>query len=99
MPEPPAAFSALAMTRSMPSARRSTGTARSTKPMPGGPTMSPMNRIFMRWSQSPAWRCAGGSASELDRSRLAHDRHLDLARIVQLLLDGAGDLAADAEGV
>src|SRR5262245_24133823 len=35
-----------------------------------------------------------GSVCDFDRARFAHDGHFDFARVVQLLLDGAGDFAA-----
>src|SRR5919198_3618971 len=46
-PEPPAAFSALAITTSTPSCATSAGSAFRTKLTPGVPTMSPMKRMRM----------------------------------------------------
>ena len=49
--------------------------------------------------KSAASPCSSDFASltcELDRPRLADDRHLDLAGVVELLLDRPGDVAADA---
>src|SRR5438270_8433367 len=39
------------------------------------------------------------SPRELHRPRLAHHGHLNLAGVVQLLLDGPGDVVADLDGV
>src|SRR5438270_2650387 len=88
-PEPPAAFSALQTTRSSPQRGMSRGRAWLTILRPGAPTTSPMNRTF---------RGLGAlifSPGEFDGTRLAEHGDLDLARVGQLPLDRAGDVAAD----
>src|SRR4051812_166534 len=112
-PDPPAAFSALQTTRPIPQRGISLGRAWQTILRPGEPTTSPMNRILsgIRGSLSgtgpkaPGRRRSGGgregapgSAGELDRPGLAEDGHLHLARIAQLGLDRAGNLAAEGRG-
>src|SRR5262245_54464497 len=103
------------MTKSTPSARRNRGTASLTKATPGAPTMSPINKMRMASRQqaaggeeSRAGSCSPPTAccllptllpGEFDRPRLADDRHLDLAGVVELLLDGPGDVVADLERV
>src|SRR5262249_14014592 len=112
MPEPPEAFSALAMTRSNCSRSRRRGRACFTNVTPGGPTMSPRKRMRIGvwcsvfsvscqcWQpntkhQTPNTRLA----CKLHGPRLADHRHLDLAGVVELLLDGLGDVAADLDRV
>src|SRR4029453_7436024 len=87
IPAPPAAFSALAMTRSSRSAARSAGTARRTSASPGEPTISPRKsrRIpsHAEEIESRLLRC-------LHTACLSNHSYLDLARVVELLLDRAG---------
>src|SRR5687768_7307374 len=82
-PEPSAAFSALAITQSSCSRLRKPATARVTIRSPGLPTMSPINRIRMALPR------------DLAEPRLADHRHLDLARVRELLLERLGNIAAD----
>src|SRR6185312_14411662 len=51
--------------------------------------------VFKRARQVPF----SASACKFDGTRLANDGHLDLARIVQLLLDGLGNVAARLQGL
>src|SRR5712691_12849379 len=89
-PNPPAAFSALAMTQVTPRSRTSRGTCRATVLRPGSPMMSPMKRIFTR--PFPC-ACSRVSLRDVCKPSLADDRDLDLAGIRQLLLDLAGQVA------
>src|ERR1700687_956114 len=77
-PEPPAAFSALAMTQSILSSGINSGSTRLTKFTPGVPTMSPIKRIRI---------LAFSSLGVFHGARLAHHRDFNLAGVVQLLLD------------
>src|SRR5687767_5063732 len=85
-PEPSAAFSALAITRSRPSRWRRPASDRVTIRSPGLPTISPINRIRMI------------SARHFRKARLADHRDLDLAGIRELLFEGLGDVATDLRG-
>src|SRR4051794_36706564 len=91
IPDPPEAFSALAITSPIPSRATSAGSARFRNATPTWPTMSPMKRIFISGRHR--------SACVLHRPRLADHGDLDLAGVVELLLDGPGDVAADPQGV
>src|SRR5213594_3437160 len=74
-PMPPATFSPLAVTKSMPRVSRSPGSSCSTAWRPGLPI-----RASAPTSRTPLLRVLHGA-------RLADDRDLDLARIGHLLLD------------
>src|SRR4051794_24189580 len=90
IPEPPAAFSALQTTRSRPHRGISRGRAWLTILRPGEPTTSPMNRTLRGFGSLLIV-----SPGEFDGTRLAEHGDLDLAGVGQLLLDRAGDVAAD----
>src|SRR6516225_9879450 len=124
MPDPPDAFSALAMHRSMHSRSIRGRSTRLRKVTPGGPTMSPRKRMRISQIRNPKSEttkdpkahqvrterrasCAFVSfvvadfalARVFHRPRLAHDGYFNFAGIVQLLLNGAGDVPAHFEGV
>src|SRR5438874_6734793 len=87
MPKPPAAFSALPMTRSTPCSLTSRGTWRATVFRPGSPMMSPINRIFM----APLLRlfCDVGIPA------LPDHRHLDLAGVREFLFNFSREIAGE----
>src|SRR6185503_18572632 len=89
-PLPPARFSPLAMTQSTSSLRQNSPMRFTMIERPGLPTTSPIARIltFMR-----------GLPRVLHEPALAHDRHADLSRIRQLLLDLLGDVAGQRDGL
>src|SRR5262249_47044837 len=88
----------------MASRARKAGSARRRNVMPGGPTTSPRERIRMVDSGLRIADLAINSQSAirnflagvLHGPRLADHRHLDLAWIIELFLNGPGDVPADA---
>src|SRR5687768_13744336 len=114
-PDPSAAFSALAMTRSRRSRRLSPWSAVVTIRRPTPPTMSPMRRTRISMGvrgcegngvrgsnlahSHPVTLTPSHLPGHLRESRLPHHGHLDLARISQLLLERLGDVAADFGGL
>src|SRR5712692_10239164 len=91
-PNPPAAFSALAMTKSTPRSRTSFGTCRATVFRPGSPTISPMNRIFIYTRPRRDAAFSRFSLRNVHVAALADHRDFNLARIRELLLDLTGKI-------
>src|SRR5512136_2184863 len=88
MPNPAAAFSPLAMTRSTPCSFSRPGRSSRTARRPGRPTMSPMNRI-----------CIGPVLSrEVRHPGFPDDGDLDLTRVGQLGLDLLRDVLGEDDG-
>ena len=89
-PDPLAAFSALAMTKSICFSR-------------GNERHRIAHEAYARAADDVADEEDSHHGrrylANLDRAGLADDRHLDFAGIVELLLDGPGDVVADLEGV
>src|SRR5688500_9356085 len=88
MPKPPAAFSTLTTQKSTWWRSTSPGSSLRRTRRPGLPTMSPTKRSF-----TPARR----SLRVFDRTGLADHRHLDLARLGEVLLDLLGDVAREPD--
>src|SRR2546425_12937284 len=83
-PNPAAAFSTLAIRKSIPIEEVSSGRRSRTARRPGEPKMSAMKRMF-------TWALAG----VLHRPRLADHHDLDLAGILKLLLHLARDVGGE----
>src|SRR5262245_27225111 len=90
-PEPSAAFSALATTKSNPSRLRSPATERVTIRSPGLPTISPIKSIRILTTHQLTTQLP----SHIRKPRLPHHRHLDFPRIGKLLLKRLRNITAD----
>src|SRR5512135_2609478 len=88
MPNPAAAFSALAMTRSTPCSLTRPGRSSRTARRPGRPTMSPIKSICM----GPVLSC------EVRHPCFPDDGDLDLTRVSQFGLDLLDDILAEDDG-
>src|SRR3990170_2158251 len=103
-PMPPATFSPLAVTKSMPRSSRNPGMTRSAVTRPGLPMRSPTISTRRMPAPGPGGRPPGPRSRDAARrllrvlhgARLADDRHLDLAGIGQRLFDLAHDVARQA---
>src|SRR5438105_2887517 len=83
-PLPPAAFSPLAITRSIARSRRISGSRPLTVRRPSLPTTSPIMRTFSAFASLPGW--VSRLLRVLDRAPLADNRYLYLARVVKAFL-------------
>src|SRR3954452_20341778 len=105
-PRPPAAFSPLAITQSIPPSCRRAGMMRAAPRRPGWPKMSPTIRKRSTADRSPGGAGAGreaegtkparSSAGIIHDPHLSDDGHFDLARILHRLLDLLDDIAREA---
>src|SRR5512138_1067183 len=86
-PKPAAAFSTFTMTRSIPIEETISGRRSLSARRPGDPKMSAMKRRF-----------TPGLARVFHGARLADHHDLDLAGVLQLALDAAGDVAGELGG-
>src|ERR1035437_617988 len=102
-PMPPATFSPLAVTKAMSRSRRRSGKIASTARRPGLPMRSPIIRMRQTPRADPAAPSDPGAPAVdatvsllgvFDGSRLADDRHLDLARGGKTGLDLLDDVAS-----
>src|SRR3972149_1506222 len=99
-PLPPAAFSPLAMTRSMLWLRLMPGRAQARALRPTFPTTSPITSMFTegrtfqcaRRPRARRCRLAERLLRVLHRAPFADDGDLDLARVIEVLLDFLADL-------
>src|SRR4029453_333477 len=107
-PNPAAAFSTLATTRSTWNSLRRRGRKATRTRRPGSPNTSPthrtvnaLSRISSSVPEEPAPSAedsANGSAGELGRAVLPDHRHLDVAGVLHFGLDPLGDVLRELVG-
>src|SRR6266480_5582607 len=110
-PEPPAAFSALATTRSRLYLATRPLMERQTMSRPGLPTMSPMKRkltvVYSGWRKKLkrkrigsdcGWKSDESLLCGFGEAAFADHGYFDFAWVSQLLLESFGDFAADFGG-